>query len=258
MNENERLVTENVAENTENTVEKIPEKTYTEAEFNAKLDEVIGKKIARKEAKIRKEYEGKYGDLMGVLEAGTGEKDVAKVTDTFKKFYESRGIKIPSKADYSERDNEILARAEAEDIIKSGFDEVVEETDRMAERGLERMSAREREVFKILAEHRHQREVGNKLNEIGVTEEEYNSPEFKEFHKMFNGDVPLEKVYETYRQTKPKKEFKTTGSMKNSTSADEGVKDYYSPEEARRFTEKDLRDHPEIEAAILNSMSKWK
>jgi hypothetical protein len=256
MNENERLVTENVAENAEQTAEETP-KTYTEAEFNAKLDEVIGKKLARKEAKIRKEYEGKYGDLMGVLEAGTGEKDVTKVTDTFKKFYESKGIKMPNKADYSAKDIEVLARAEADDIIRSGFDEVVEETDRMAERG-DRMTAREQAVFKILAEHRHNAEVGNKLAEIGVTEEEYNSPEFKEFHKMFNGDVPLEKVYETYRKTQPKKEFKTAGSMKNTTSAESGVKEYYSPEEARRFTAKDFRDHPEIEAAVLNSMQKWK
>ena len=54
MFENENLVTE-VTENVENTTEETP-KTYTEAEFNAKLDEVLGKKIARKEAKIRKEY----------------------------------------------------------------------------------------------------------------------------------------------------------------------------------------------------------
>ena len=258
MNENEKLVTENVAENTENTVEEIPEKKYTEAEFNAKLDEVIGKKIARKEAKIRKEYEGKYSDLMDVLKAGTGKEDVSEVTDTFKKFYESKGIRVPNKANYSDKDIEILARAEAEDIIKSGFDEVVEETDRLAERGVDKMTAREKAVFKILAEHRHSAEVGNKFTAMGVTEEEYNSSEFKEFHKMFNGDVPLEKVYETYRKVQPKKEFKTAGSMKNATSASEGVKDFYSPEEARKFTEKDLRDHPEIEKAILNSMQKWK
>jgi hypothetical protein len=46
--------------------------------------------------------------------------------------------------------------------------------------------------------------------------------------------------------------------MKNTTAQDAGVKDFYTPEEARRFTEKDLRDHPEIEAAIISSMQKWK
>ena len=257
MYENENLVTEKVAENAEQTAEQSP-KTYTEAEFNAKLDEVIGKKIARKEAKIRKEYDSKYGDLMDVLRAGTGKEDVNDVTDTFKKFYQSKGVKLPSRAEYSAKDIEVLARAEADDIIRSGFDEVVEETDRMAERGVDNMTAREKAVFKILAEHRHASEESNELAKIGVTEDIYKSPEFKEFQKMFDKNTPIAKVYETYAKTQPKKEFKTTGSMKNTASVDTGVKDYYSPEEASRFTVKDLRDHPEIEAAILKSMSKWK
>jgi hypothetical protein len=256
MNENENLVTEQVAENAEHTAEESP-KTYTEAEFNAKLDEVIGKKLARKEAKIRKEYEGKYGDLMDVLKAGTGKEDVTEVTDTFKKFYQSKGIKMPNKTAFSDKDIEVLARAEADDIIRSGFDEVVEETDRMAERGVERMTARERAVFKILAEHRHATESNNELAKIGVTAEEYNSPEFKEFQGMFNPNTPIEKVYETYRKTQPKKEFKTTGSMKNSTSADNTVKDFYTRDEALKFTKKDFDNNPALYKAVEASMLKW-
>ena len=79
---NENLVTEQVAENVEITTEETP-KTYTEAEFNAKLDEVLGKKIARREAKIRKEYERKYGELEDVLRAGTGKDNVEDMTATF-------------------------------------------------------------------------------------------------------------------------------------------------------------------------------
>ena len=255
MNENERLVTENVAENAEQTAEQTP-KTYTEAEFNAKLDEVIGKKIARKEAKIRKEYDERYGGLMDVLEAGTGERDVTKVTDTFKKFYESKGVKVQKKAEYSEKDNETLARAEADEIIKSGFDEVVEETDYLA--GRDNLTAREQARFKILAEHRRAAELGNKLAEIGVTEEEYNSPEFKEFRGMFDKNTPIEKVYETYKKTQPKKEIKTAGSMKTTVSTDNGIKDYYSPEEVRKFTKADFDKDPALFNAVCESMKKWK
>ena len=56
MNENVNLATENVAENVEVTTEQTqaqPEKVYTEEDFNKKLDEVLGKKIARNTAKIR-------------------------------------------------------------------------------------------------------------------------------------------------------------------------------------------------------------
>lgn len=255
MFENENLVTEKVTENVEQATEETPKaKTYTQEE----VDAIVGKKIARTKAKIQKEYEGRYGDLMDVIEAGTGERDVTKVTDNFKKFYESKGLKVQKKAEYSAKDIETLARAEAEDIIKSGFDEVVEETDRLAERGVERMTAKEKAVFKELAEYRRAEELKTSLAKIGVTEDEYNSPEFKEFRGMCREDIPIEKVYETFRKTQPKKEIKTAGSMKTTVSTDNGVKDYYSPEEARRFTEKDLRNNPALEAAILNSMQKWK
>jgi hypothetical protein len=126
MSEHENLVVNETAENVEHTTEETA-KTYTEAEFNAKLDEVLGKKIARKEAKIRKEYERKYGNLEEVLKAGTGKESVEEMTNTFAEFYRQKGITIPEKPTYSTKDIEVLARAEAEDIIRSGYDEVVEE-----------------------------------------------------------------------------------------------------------------------------------
>ena len=64
----------------------------------------------------------------------------------------------PKQPEYSARDNAILARAEAEDIIASGYDEVVEETNRLAQIGVENMSAREKAVFSVLAEHRQKTE----------------------------------------------------------------------------------------------------
>ena len=70
-------VIEEVTENTEGqAVEETVEKVYTEEEFNAKLDKVLAKKIARNNEKIRKEYEKKYGNLEAVLKAGTGKDDL--------------------------------------------------------------------------------------------------------------------------------------------------------------------------------------
>ena len=258
MFENEKdFVTEEVAENVENTTEQTP-KTYTEAEFNAKLDEVLGKKIARREAKIRKEYDREYGELVETLKVGTGKQSVSEINDAFKEFYASRGIKMPEKPQYSAKDIEVLARADADEIIHSGYEDVVEEVDRLAELGTANMTDKEKAVFKILAEHRNATERSRELTEIGVTEDVYNSTEFKDFQSKFASSTPIKDIYDIYKKTQPKKEFKTMGSVKNNTSDDAGVKDYYSPEEARRFTEKDLREHPEIEAAILNSMPKWK
>jgi hypothetical protein len=256
MENNENLVTEEVAENVEQTTEETP-KTYTEAEFNAKLDEVLGKKIARREAKIRKEYDQRYGRLEEVLKAGTGKQNVDELTDTFQKFYQSKGINIPNKPDYSAKDIETLARAEAEEIIRTGYEEVVDEVDRLTELGADKMTAREKAVFKVLAEHRQNAERGKELSKIGVTEDVYNSAEFKDFQGKFNANTPITDIYNIYKQTQLKKEFKTMGSMKNSTADNGAVKDYYSYEEAMKFSKKDFDNNPELLKAVEASMSKW-
>lgn len=252
MENNENFVTEEVAENVEQTTEESP-KTYTEAEFNAKLDEVLGKKLARREAKIRKEYDRKYGGLTEVLKAGTGKESVEEMTDTFAKFYESKGIKINKQPEYSPRDIEVLAKAEADDIIRSGFDEVVEEVDRLTELGFDKMTAKDKAVFKALAEHRMNAERSNELTKIGVTEDVYNSPEFQSFAKKFTSDTPITDIYDIYAKTQPKKEFKTMGSMKNSRD-DGGIKEYYTQEEIERLTEEDL-DDPRVWDAVRKSMT---
>ena len=253
----ENLVVDQITENVEQTTEETP-KTYTEAEFNAKLDEVLGQKIARREAKIRKEYERKYSNLTDVLTAGTGKEDVEELTNTFRDFYQSKGINIPEKPTYSARDIEVLARAEADEIIRSGYEEVVEEVERLTELGAANMTQREKAYFKVLAEHRQNAERSMELSKIGVTDDEYRSKEFQEFAAKFNANTPIKDIYDIYSKTKPKKVVQTMGSMKNATPHDtNAVKDFYTPEEARRFTKKDFDKNPALFKAIENSMLKW-
>lgn len=253
MNENENLVTEQVTENTEQTAEQTP-KTYTQEE----VDAIVGKRLARKEARIRKEYDRMYGDLKEVLKAGTGKEDVGDITDTFKQFYQKKGIIIPEKPRYSDSDIEVLARADADEIIRSGYEEVVAETDRLTEIGAANMTPREKAAFKILAESRQSDERARELSSIGVTEDVYNSKEFKDFASKFNPTIPVRDVYDIYQKTQPKKDIKPMGSMKNSTSDDGTVKDFYTPEEARRFTKKDYDNNPALFKAVEASMLKWK
>lgn len=265
MNEQENLEllnSENVEETTEQMTEQVeqiaePEKLYTEEDFNKKLDEVLGKKIARKEAKIRKEYDKKYGALESVLRAGTGKEDVAEMTDTFKKFYESKGIQIPKEPMYSDRDIEVLAKAEAGDIIKAGLEDVVEEVDRLADIGLHNMTEREKVVFRELAEYRKTAEQGKELSKLGVTEEVYNSKEFKDFVGKFSPATSIREIYEIFNKMQPKKEVRTAGSMRNATQTETGVKDFYTRDEALQFTKKDFDNNPALFKAVEKSMLKW-
>jgi hypothetical protein len=47
------------------------------------------------------------------------------------------------------------------------------------------------------------------------------------------------------------------GSMKNTTAGNAAVKDFYSYEEAVKFTKSDFDKNPELLKAVEASMSKW-
>ena len=229
------------------------ERTYTQKE----LDEIVGRRLARNTAKIRKEYDSKYGELESVLKAGTGKEDLSEMTDTFRKFYEGKGIKIEKKPAFSDRDTEVLARSDAEEIIKAGLEEVIEETDRLANLGASKMTAREKVMFKQLAEYRQNAEKGVELSKIGVTEEMYNSKEFNDFASKFSSKTPITEVWEIFNKMTPKKEIRTMGSMTNKGTTDKGVKEFYTRDEALKFTKSDFDKNPELFKAVERSMTKW-
>ena len=253
MENNENFVAEQVTENVEQTTEQTP-KMFTQDEVN----EIVGKSKARERAKVTKQFERKYGQLENVLKTGTGQDSVEEIADTFQKHYEKRGIHFAPKPSYTDKDIEILAQADANEIIGYGYDEVVEEVDRLADIGAEKMTEREKAVFKVLANHRRKTEMDRELSSIGITEDVYNSSEFKEFSKMFNPTTPVKEIYDLYRKKQPQKEYKTMGSMKNTDSSDSGVKDFYTVEEARKFTKADYDKNPALFAAVERSMQKWK
>ena len=246
---NENLVTEEVTEKVEQTTEQTP-KMFTQDEVN----EIVGKAKARTRAKIEKENQRKYGRLEEVLRAGTGKETVEEMSDTFEQFYEGKGIKMPQKPTYTDSDIAVLARADADDIIRSGYEDVVEEVDRLSAIGYANMDARQKAVFKLLAEHRIGAERGRELSSLGVTENVYNSKEVNDFAAKFNKDTPITEVYKLYAKT-TKPQVEPIGSMKNG-SHDDG-KTFYTPEEVDKLTPKDY-DNPVIFQRVRDSMKLWK
>lgn len=260
--ENEKPVTEEVTENVEQPTEEVVEaveepKLYTEAEFNKKLDEVLARKIARKENRIRKEYDKKYSKVENVLNAGLGTKTIDEATDKLAQFYKQKGVKIPEQSNYNERDLELLAKAEADDIISSGYEDLVEEVDRLADIGIENMTPRETLVFRKLAEERKKQEDAKELASIGVTEKVTESAEFKSFVSKLNPDLSLKEKYEMYLQLNPKPKVNPIGSMKTNTSKSNEVKEFYTYEESLQFTKADFDKNPALFKAVEKSMQKW-
>lgn len=265
MNENENLVldegTENVeATATEEIVEQVaePEKVYTEEEFNNKFNEVQGKRDARTKAKVQKEYDRKYGGLIDVLKAGTGIEDVGELTNTFKEFYSKKGVEFATEPTYSAKETEVLAKADADEIINLGYEDVVEEINRYADIGVENLNAREKATLKMLAEYQDKTEKVKELSKIGVSADVYESKEFKDFAKQFVSNTPITEIYKIYNQTQPKKQIKPMGSIKSTTVDNNAVKDFYTKEEAMKFTVEDFNKNPALFEAVEKSMRKWK
>lgn len=260
--EKENLVTEEVTEKVETPTEEVEKvvdntaKTFTEGEVN----QIIGKKIARNNAKWEKRLERElapHRELADVLKAGTGKDNVGELTEMFGEHYRDRGIELPARNNYSSKDIEILAKAEAEELINGDYEDVLEEANRLKNLG-NRMNAKEKAIYSRLTEHLQKAEMENELAKIGVSEEEYKSKEFTEFAKKFTKDIPITEIYNIYASTK-KKDYKIMGSVKNETThLNNTVKEYYSPEEARKFTKSDFDKSPELFKAVQNSMSKWK
>lgn len=267
--ENETLVlenTENVDEQAteeiadekevEETTEEVetptePKKIYTEEEFNKKLDEVLSKKIARTRTKVEKEMEKKYAKLSTVVKAGLGTESIEEATNTLEDYYKEQGVTIPERPSYSQREIEILANAEADEIISSGYEDIVEEVDRLAKIDIKDMTAEEKIIFSKLAKKRTELEDNKSLASIGLKKDDL-SEEFNAFAENLNPKLSLKEKYEMYLKFNPKPKGANMGSMKNETT--NKVKDFYTDEEISKLTDEEL-DNPKIWEAVRKSMT---
>lgn len=256
--ETENTETQAVEETVGETVAEETVKTYTQEEFDAAMQ----KRIARHEAKLRKEFEEKYSpyrEMEDVLNAGLGTSNVTEATGKMRSFYESKGVEIPKRQTpaYSDEDIEVLANHEAQKIIDYGFDAVIEEVDSLAKKGLENMTPKDKLVFNQLVKHRQAEQDRKDLAKIGVSEEALNDAEFIEFAADLNPKLSTREKYEKYLKYKPKPQIETIGSMKQTGIKDEGVKDFYTREEALKFTKADFDKNPALFKAVEKSMLKW-
>ena len=263
-------VTENVVQATEEIVEDVEtsdsteevvtdtnpveEKLYTKQDLETRMKS----RTDRLERKLRREYESKYGKLENVLKAGLQVDSIEEATNQMESFYTNKGVKIPNyETSYSENDMKVLANAEAQSIIDLGFEDVVEEVERLADIGIDNMSPREKLIFNQLATYRRAEESKQELAKIGVSEKALEDKNYIDFAKNLNPNMSEKEKYEFYLKNKPKPEVTPMGSMKGTKSEESAVKDFYSYEEAMKFTKADFDKNPELYKAVQNSMSKW-
>ena len=263
---NEELEEEQLEETDESVEEEKEEPTqdeekgkfYTDEELNELVNEIADRRVARKMKKYEQQM-AKYKDTENVLKSQIGGENIDEVNANLRKIYEEDGRTLPKEYKYeNDRDLYILGRNDAEDFIKDGLEATEEEANRLARIGYKNLNAREQSLFNALCENITEIKNEKELLKLGASKDLLQDKDFVEFKKQFNVETPIKNIYELYiNNKKPVKEVKTPGSLVGKSNSNNGVKDYYTYEEASKFTREELESNPELFKAIENSMSKW-
>ena len=254
--ENENSVT-NVTENVEQTTEQnVAQKEEQNGRFytNEELDKMLAERYNRGRRKAEKESRKKYGKIENILKSGLEVDNLADAEEKLEKFYTEQGVKIPSYSDYDDDDIRTLANKDAEDIISEGEMAVESELRRLSDLGNDKMSKREKAMFKTLYQSHKESKERQELEEIGVGTDLLDSEDFKDFTKKLNTNLTLKEKYEFYKQTHPTQKVEPIGSM-NNTEAGNSFKDSYTPEEISKLSLDDLSDD-RVWDAVRKSMTR--
>ena len=268
-NETENVETETTEEiqeevNTETAEQEITEdsekevRTFTQEEINKMMEDRVRRErntSKRSEANLKREYEEKLADIENIIKAGFGtdnlDDGLARITELCK----DKGIKIPErKSTYSQSDLEVLANHTADEIIADGYEAVDLELKKLANKGADKMTAREKLIFARLNISKKVFDSEKELASIGVKPEILRSKEFKNFADKFTGSkFSMKEVYEMYSQNnKAKQKAKPIGSMINPNPKQE--KTFISEAEYDKMTDKEIEENMDI---IRKSMKHW-
>jgi hypothetical protein len=249
--ENEEEYTDSEETSQEEEVETPAPKTFTQEE----LDTIVENRLKRERKRLDKEYNSKlskYEELAYLTREGLKAENDEDALEKTRNFYGKQGIKYtPGR---SAREEEILASAEAQDILDNcdSTDDIEKEIKRILSKGTN-ATDRETLIAQKLNDELTLKVRASELEKIGVKEEIYNSAEFKKFEKQFTKETPIADIYELYRsKTTPKKEVYNPGSMK--TTAGKEKKKFISEAEYDKMSDKEIEENLKL---IEESMTQW-
>lgn len=285
MNDEEKDITEEVIENVDNEEvideeievgefsdnsdtskeeeEKEQPKMLTEQEANNLAEKVAKEREARayrKAEREKREELKQYEELANLLRAGTGKNDLNEIKNDFTNFYRNEGIEIPDNRRISEREEKILAKADAEEIIGLGEDEVNRVANEIYNKPLDKRTLREKEIFDILGRHAIQERAKKELIQKGVDEKVLDDNSFKNFASKFNISTPISEIYDVYQRVNNKEVIQkekpaSPGSVRDTQIQKE--KDFYTPEEVDALTDADYDKNPKLIDIVKKSMLEW-
>lgn len=256
--EDEEQVQENVeeAEQSSEDIEKLVEERANKL-FEEKVEERLVRDRINRERKQNKEL-AKYRQLENVIKAGLGVDNLDDAISKTSDFYKEQGITIPDFKDvYSERDEKILAKADAQEIIELGKNEMEAEANRIASIPEAKRTIREKTIFDTLCKELISLKDVEELSSKGYKTDVLDTKEFSDFRNQFNVNTSISTIYEMYNKMHGQvvEQPRSPGSAKSTTTVKQ-IKDYYSPEDFDKLTDEDLRN-PKIMEIVDKSRLQW-
>lgn len=244
------------AEQSSEDIEKLVEERANKL-FEEKVEERLVRDRINRERKQNKEI-AKYKQLENVIKAGLGVENLDEAISKTSEFYKEQGINIPDFKDtFSERDEKILAKADAQEIIELGKDEMETEANRIASIPEAKRSIREKTIFDSLCKELIGLKDIEELSSKGYKTDILKTKEFSDFRNQFNVNTSISTIYEMYNKMHGQvvQQPKSPGSAKSTTTIKQ-IKDYYSPEDFDKLTKEELED-PKIMKIIDKSRLQW-
>lgn len=244
------------AEQFSEDIEKLVEERANKL-FEEKVEERLIRDRVNRERQQNKELV-KYRQLGNVIKAGLGVDNLDEAISKTSDFYKEQGVTIPDFKDgYSERDEKILANADAKDIIELGKVEIEAEANRIASIPEDKRTLREKTIFTTLCKELINLRDMEELKSKGYKTDILQEKEFSDFRNQFNVNIPISKIYEMYNKVigKVVEQPRSPGSAKGTTTVKQ-IKDYYSPEDFDNLTEEEL-NNPKIMKIVDESRLQW-
>lgn len=232
-------------------------------EINENNQKAWNTRWGREKTRIEEEN-AKKDELVQLMMKKTDSKSLDEVLDI---SYANYGEERPKNTRVNLKDDEVLGKHDASEILNLDFDSIKEEADRL---GSISRSTREdvtyKELIKYIEERSHKEKIKKEIQDNGIDEKILEDTEFLQFAENFKEGVSMKTIYDTYSKTKtpvvedkPKTNNKpfSPGSMK-SNYTENVVKDYYTFEEAKALKKEDYLQNPELFEIIEKSKKSWK
>lgn len=219
-------------------VKSLKELLESNPAYQEELNDMFKTRLRRKDREHEKEL-AQYRDIENVLKATVGGDNTEEIRVNLRNAYSTDGVELPEyNSGLTSEETEVLAKYKATSIIDEGYDAMVEEANRLADKKYKNLNPEEKIIFNTLAEKITEQNDRKELLSIGASESLLSDKEFIEFRKQFNSKVSIKDIYTLYKLKHPKTAIENPGSMKSGKTSE--PKTIFTDDDIAKMTPEEL------------------